>query len=294
VATRYTPAEMHERLRKTLAGGRPIIVGGAGDGFTAKLEEKGGIDIIGVYNSGKFRHYGGGSLLGLMPVGRNQDMVAEYAGEVCAQVKETPVIAGFCAQDPRTVWPKWFAEMAEFGITGFMSFPTVGLIDADSHYRKNLEESGLGFDKEAQVLRLAKDLGYFTIGYCFTPKEARMVAEAGVDIVACHAGLTSGGLIGAESVMSLDEAVRTTTALIDAAKEARPALDFLPITHGGPMEDPVSTAYVMERTEAVGYLGASSIERTPVEPALVGICREFKAMPVHVPAWVKVPATAGS
>jgi predicted TIM-barrel enzyme len=283
---------MHERLRKTLAGGRPIIVGGAGDGFTAKLEEKGGIDIIGVYNSGKFRHYGGGSLLGLMPVGRNQDMVAEYAGEVCAQVKETPVIAGFCAQDPRTVWPKWFAEMAEFGITGFMSFPTVGLIDADSHYRKNLEESGLGFDKEAQVLRLAKDLGYFTIGYCFTPSEARMVAEAGVDIVACHAGLTSGGLIGAESVMSLDDAVRTTTALIDAAKEVRPELDFLPITHGGPMEDPVSTAYVMERTEAVGYLGASSIERTPVEPALIGVCRDFKAMPVHVPSWVKVPAAA--
>jgi predicted TIM-barrel enzyme len=281
---------MHERLRKTLAGGRPIIVGGAGDGFTAKLEEKGGIDIIGVYNSGKFRHYGGGSLLGLMPVGRNQDMVAEYAGEVCAQVRETPVIAGFCAQDPRTVWPKWFAEMAEFGITGFMSFPTVGLIDADSHYRRNLEESGLGFDKEAQVLRLAKDLGYFTIGYCFTPKEARMVAEAGVDIVACHAGLTSGGLIGAESVMTLDEAVRTTTALIDAAKEVRPELDFLPITHGGPMEDPQTAAYVLERTEAVGYLGASSIERTPVEPALIGVCRDFKAMPVRVPAWVTVPA----
>lgn len=288
MARRYTPAEMHQRLRGTLAEGRPIIVGGAGDGFTAKLEEKGGIDIIGVYNSGKFRHYGGGSLLGLMPVGRNQDMVAEYAGEVCAQVKETPVIAGFCAQDPRTVWPKWFAEMAEFGISGFMSFPTVGLIDADSHYRKNLEESGLGFDVEARVLRLAHELGYFTIGYCFTPKEARMVAEAGVDIVACHAGLTSGGLIGAESVMTLDEAVRTTTVLIDAAKEVRPELDFLPITHGGPMEDPKSTAYVMERTEAVGYLGASSIERTPVEPAVIGICRDFKAMPVHVPGWVKV------
>ena len=292
MAKRYTPAEMHQRLRGTLAEGRPIIVGGAGDGFTAKLEEKGGIDIIGVYNSGKFRHYGGGSLLGLMPVGRNQDMVAEYAGEVCAQVKETPVIAGFCAQDPRTVWPRWFEEMAAFGISGFMSFPTVGLIDADSHYRRNLEESGLGFDVEARILRLAHDLGYFTIGYCFTPNEARMVAEAGVDIVACHAGLTSGGLIGAESVMTLDDAVRTTTALIDAAKEVRPELDFLPITHGGPMEDPKSTAYVMERTEAVGYLGASSIERTPVEPAVIGICREFKAMPVNVPAWVKTKVLA--
>ena len=287
MAKRYTPAELHARLRGTLAQGRPIIVGGAGDGFTAKLEERGGIDIIGVYNSGKMRHYGGGSLLGLMPVGRNQDMVAEYAGEVCAQVKETPVIAGFCAQDPRTVWPKWFDEMASYGISGFMSFPTVGLIDADSAYRRNLEESGLGFDKEAAVLRIAKDLGYFTIGYCFTPDEARMVAEAGVDIVACHAGLTAGGLIGAESTLSLDQAVERTTALIDAAKKARPELDFLPITHGGPMEDPVSTTYVMERTEAVGYLGASSIERTPVEPAVVGIVKEFKAMPVHVPSWVK-------
>jgi len=290
MATRYTPTEMHDRLRATLAEGRPIIVGGAGDGFTAKLEEKGGVDIIGVYNSGRFRHFGGGSLLGLMPVGRNQDMVADYAGEVCAQVRETPVIAGFCAQDPRTIWPKWFAEMAEFGVSGFMSFPTVGLIDADSHYRRNLEESGLGFDREAKVLRIAHELGYFTIGYCFTPKEARMVAEAGVDIVACHAGLTSGGLLGAESVMTLDEAVRVTTELIDAAKEVRPELDFLPITHGGPMEDPTSTAYVMERTEAVGYLGASSIERTPVEPAVIGVCREFKAMPVHVPDWVRVPS----
>jgi predicted TIM-barrel enzyme len=287
VVKRYTPAEVRARLFKTLDAGRPIIIGGAGDGFTAKLEEKGGVDIIGVYNSGKFRHYGGGSLLGLMPVGRNQDMVAEYAGEVCAQVKETPVIAGFCAQDPRTVWPQWFAEMAAFGISGFMSFPTVGLIDADSHYRKNLEESGLGFDKEAQILKLCHELGYFTIGYCFTPKEARMVAEAGVDIVACHAGLTSGGLIGAESVMTLDDAVRTTTALIDAAKEVRPELDFLPITHGGPMEDPKSTAYVLERTEAVGYLGASSIERTPVEPAVIQICKDFSAMPVHVPEWVR-------
>jgi Phosphoenolpyruvate hydrolase-like/2-phosphosulpholactate phosphatase len=172
-------------------------------------------------------------------------------------------------------------------ISVFMSFPTVGMIDADSHYRKNLEESGLGFDVEVRVLRLAHDVGYLTVGYCFTPSEARMLAEAGVDIVACHAGLASGGLIGAASVMSLDDAVKTTTALINAAKEVRPELDFLPITHGGPMADPTSTTYVMERTEAVGYLGASSIERTPVEPAVIGICRDFKAKPVNVPAWVK-------
>jgi len=288
VAKRYTREEVNVRLRRTLAEGRPIVVGGAGDGFTAKLEEKGGVDIIGVYNSGRFRHFGAGSLCGLMPMGRNQDMVAEYAPEVLAQVKEVPVIAGFCAQDPRTLWPQWFASMAEMGVSGFMSFPTVGLIDADSHYRRNLEESGLGFDVEARVLKIAHDLGYFTIGYCFTPDEARMVAAAGVDIVACHVGLTSGGLIGAGSVMTLDQAVTTTNALIAAAREVRTDNEWLPITHGGPLEDPASAAYAMERTDAVGYLGASSIERTPVEPAVIQVCRDFKAMPVKVPAWLRL------
>jgi predicted TIM-barrel enzyme len=178
--------------------------------------------------------------------------------------------------------------MVDLGISGFMSFPTVGLIDADSHYRKNLEESGLGFDQEARVLKLARDLDYFTIGYCFTPKEARMVAEAGVDIVACHVGLTAGGLIGAESIMTLDKTAEVTNELIAAAKEVRPKLDFLPITHGGPLEDPKSTAYVMERCEAVGYLGASSIERTPVEPAVIQVCKDFKNMPVKIPGWLKL------
>lgn len=288
MAKRYTIEELTARLKKTLAQGKPIIIGGAGDGFTAKLEEKGGVDIIGIYNSGRFRHFGGGSLCGLMAMGRNNDMVVEYAPEVLAQVREVPVIAGFCAQDPRTLWEQWFKQLADLGVSGFMSFPTVGLIDADSHYRKNLEESGLGFDKEAKVLKLAHDLGYFTIGYCFTPKEAKMVAEANVDILACHVGLTSGGLIGAESVMTLDESVRVTNVLIAAAKEARPKFDFLPITHGGPMEDPKTTAFVMERTEAVGYLGASSIERTPVEPAVVKVCQDFKNMPVKIPAWLKL------
>jgi predicted TIM-barrel enzyme len=288
MAIQYTPAEVKERLFATLREGKPIVIGGAGDGFTAKLEEKGGVDIIGIYNSGRFRHFGAGSLCGLMPMGRNNDMVVEYADEVLSQVKQTPVIAGFCAQDPRTLWPQWFKYLAERGCSGFMNFPTVGLIDADSHYRANLEESGLGYDKEVAVLKLCHELGYFTIGYCFTPKEARMTAAAGVDILACHVGLTAGGLIGASSVMSLDESVRVTNELIAAAKEVRPKNDFIAITHGGPMEDPESTAYVLERTEAVGYLGASSIERTPVEPAVVQICKDFKAMPVHIPNWLKL------
>ena len=288
MAKQYTPAEVKERLFATLREGKPIVIGGAGDGFTAKLEENGGVDIIGIYNSGRFRHFGAGSLCGLMPMGRNNDMVVEYADEVLSQVKQTPVIAGFCAQDPRTLWPQWFKYLQSAAAPGFMNFPTVGLIDADSHYRANLEESGLGYDKEVAILKLCHELGYFTIGYCFTPKEARMTAAAGVDILACHVGLTAGGLIGASSVMSLDESVRVTNELIAAAKEVRPKNDFIAITHGGPMEDPESTAYVLERTEAVGYLGASSIERTPVEPAVVQICKDFKAMPVHIPNWLKL------
>ncbi len=285
---KYSRDELNARLRETLKDGKPIIIGGAGDGFTAKLEEKGGIDIIGIYNSGRFRHFGAGSLSGLMPVGRNQDMVMDYAAEVLSMVKETPVIAGFCAQDSRTLWEFWFNTLASMGVSGFMNFPTVGLIDADSHYRKNLEESGLGYGKEIEVIKIAHDLGFFTIGYCFTPEEAKMVAEAGVDIVACHVGLTSGGLIGAGTVMSLDESVKVTIELIAAAREVRPAGDFIAITHGGPMEDPESTAYVLERTEAVGYLGASSIERTPVEPAVVKVCQDFKNMPVNIPDWLNL------
>ncbi len=288
MAKRYTRDEVVARLKATLKQGKPIIIGGAGDGFTAKLEEKGGLDIIGIYNSGRFRHFGAGSLSGLMPVGRNQDMVMDYAAEVLSMVKETPIIAGFCAQDSRTLWEHWFNTLGAMGVSGFMNFPTVGLIDADSHYRRNLEESGLGFDKEAAVLKIAHDLGYFTIGYCFIPEEAKMVAQAGMDILACHVGLTAGGLIGAETVMTLEESVRVTNELIAAAKQVRPELDFLAITHGGPMEDPKSTAYVMERTEAVGYLGASSIERTPVEPAVVKVCQDFKNMPVNIPEWLKL------
>ncbi len=286
MAKRYTREELNARLRETLKSGKPIIVAGAGDGFTAKLEEKGGVDIIGIYNSGRFRHFGAGSLSGLMPMGRNQDMVMDYAPEVLSMVKQTAVISGFCAQDSRTLWEYWFTTMSQMGVSGFMSFPTVGLIDADSHYRRNLEESGLGFDREAEVLKLAHDMGFFTIGYCFTPDEARKVAAAGVDILACHVGLTAGGLIGAGTVKSTEESIRITTELINAAKEVRPACDFLPITHGGIMADPATTAPVMEATEAVGYLGASSIERTPVEPAVINVCKAFKEMPVKIPAWV--------
>jgi len=282
----FTREEVVTRLRTTVASGSPIIIGGAGDGFTAKLEERGGCDIICVYNSGRFRHFGAGSLSGLMAVGRSQEMVEDYAPEVLSMVKETPIIAGFCAQDSRTLWEHWFTRMSDMGVSGFMNFPTVGLIDAGSHYRNNLEESGLGYSKELEILQLAHDMGFFTIGYCFTPDEARQVAATGVDILAVHVGLTAGGLIGAGSVKTIDESISITRELIAAAREVRPKGDFLPITHGGAMESPETTIPVLEATDAVGYLGASSIERTPVEPAIINICREFKAMPINQPDWL--------
>jgi predicted TIM-barrel enzyme len=284
----YSREKLNGKLRDTLKKGKPIILAGAGDGLTAKLEEKGGVDIIGIYNSGRFRHFGAGSLSGLMPLGRNNEMVLEYAPEVCSMVKDTPIIAGFCAQDSRTIWDKWCSELKSIGVSGFMNFPTVGLIDADSKYRKNLEESGLGFSKETEILNLIHDLGYFTIGYCFTPEEARMIAKAGVDIVAAHVGLTAGGLLGAESIMTTEDTINITQELIDAAKEVRPELDFIPATHGGIMEDPATTAPVLKSTDAIGYLGASSIERTPVEKAIIKVCQEFKDIPLEIPEWFKL------
>ncbi|MCR4428701.1 MAG: phosphoenolpyruvate hydrolase family protein [Caldiserica bacterium] len=288
MAKRYSREEVIARLKGTLKAGKPIIIAGAGDGFIAKLEEKGGVDIIGVYNSGWFRHYGVGSLGGLLPMGDTNRMVVELAYEVLPRVKEAIVIAGVCAQDPRTIWDAYLDDLLRMGFSGVMNFPTVGLIDANSKFRKNLEESGFGFDKEAAVLKMAHDKGIFTIGYCFTPEEARMIAKAGVDILACHVGLTAGGLIGATTVTSIEESIKITNELINAAKEVRPEMDFFPITHGGPMEDPESTAKVLAGTEAVGYLGASSVERTPVEKAVVQICQEYKAMPVNIPGWLKL------
>lgn len=277
-----------EKLRSNVANNEIIVVAGAGDGFTAKLEERGGCDIIAVYNSGRFRHYGAGSLSGLMPVGRSQDMVEEYAPEVLSMLSKTPCIAGFCAQDSRTLWKDWFTRLSDMGVSGFMNFPTVGLIDADSKYRKNLEESGLGYDKEIEILKVAHDMGFFTIGYCFNEEEARKVARAGVDVLAVHVGLTAGGLIGAKTFTSVEESITVTNALIAAAREVRPAGDFFPITHGGAMEDPATTAPVLAATDAVGYLGASSIERTPVEPAIINICKEFKEIPINRPSWLKL------
>jgi predicted TIM-barrel enzyme len=284
----YTRKECIARLKKSLDNKKPIILASAGDGFTAKLLEKGGIDLIGLYNTGIYRHYGIASLAGLLPIGRNNQMVLDYAPSVACRVQETPLIAGFCAQDPATIWPLLFEQIKKMGISGVQNFPTVGLVDADSHYRRNLEESGLGFDREVEMLSLAREMDFLTIGYCFTPEEVVKIAKAGVDIVAVHVGATSGGFTGVKSVVSIEDSIRITNEFIGIAKKARPKGDFMVITHGGPMENVENTSKVLKATQAVGYTCGSSIERTVVEPVLIKASQEFKNMPVNVPDWLSM------
>ncbi len=284
----YTRLDVINRLKTSLEQKRPVILASAGDGFTAKLLEKGGIDLIGLYNTGIYRHYGIASLAGLLPIGRDNQMVLDYAPTVIRRVQETPLVAGFCAQDPATLWELLFTQVKKMGIAGIQNFPTVGLIDADSHFRQNLEESDLGFDKEVEMLRLAREMDLFTVGYCFTPSEVEAVARAGADMIAVHVGATAGGLTGVKSVVSIEESITITNDFIKIARKARPKGDFMVITHGGPMSDVENTSKVLQATEAVGYTCGSSIERTAVEPVLIKASREFKKMPVNVPAWLNL------
>ena len=284
----YTRKESIARLKKSLDRKKPIILASAGDGFTAKLLEKGGIDLIGLYNTGVYRHYGIASLAGLLPIGRNNQMVMDYAPSVICRIQETPLVAGFCAQDPATLWELLFEQIKKMGISGVQNFPTVGLVDADSHYRQNLEESGFGFDREVEMLKLAREMDFLTVGYCFTPEEVKKIAGAGVDIVAVHVGATTGGLTGVKSVVTIEESIKITNEFIDIARKVRPKGDFMVITHGGPMSDVENTSKVLKATQAVGYTCGSSIERTAVEPVVIKASQEFKNMPVNIPDWLNI------
>jgi predicted TIM-barrel enzyme len=287
-ARHHTRREAIAKLKNSFAQKKPIILASAGDGFTAKLLDRGGIDLIGLYNTGVYRHYGIASLAGLLPIGRNNQMVLDYAPTVIPRVENSMLVAGFCAQDPATLWELLFEQIKKMGITGIQNFPTVGLCDADSHYRQNLEESGLGFDREVDMLKLAREMDFLTVGYCFTHEECEKIAKAGVDIIAVHVGATSGGLTGVRSIVSIEDSIRITRDFTQVARKARPEGDFMMITHGGPMEDVVSTSKVMEATEVVGYTCGSSIERTAVEPVVIKISQEFKNMPVNIPDWMHI------
>jgi predicted TIM-barrel enzyme len=260
------------RLRDKVAQGKPILGGGAGTGISAKMSEVGGIDLLVIYNSGRFRMAGRGSLSGMMPYGDANAIVMEMAREVIPIVKRTPVLAGVCGTDPFRLMPLFLKQVAEAGFSGVQNFPTVGLIDGT--FRANLEETGMGFGLEVDMIRVAHEMNLLTTPYCFNPDEATAMAQAGADILIPHMGLTTKGSIGAATAVSLEESARRVQAMHDAAKRVNP--DILVLCHGGPIAEPDDAQYILDHTEGiVGFYGASSMERLPVEPAISGRVREF-------------------
>ena len=261
------------RLRERQQAGVPIIGGGAGTGISAKFEEAGGIDLIIIYNSGRFRMAGRGSLAGLMPFGDANQIVMEMAGEVLTVVRDTPVLAGVCASDPFRQMDKFLDQVKAEGFAGIQNFPTVGLIDGS--FRANLEETGMGYDREVELVKLAREKDLLTTPYAFTPEEAERMTEVGADVIVAHMGLTTKGSIGAETALSLEQSVQRVQAIADAARRVRE--DVIVLCHGGPIAMPEDAQFVLSRTTNVhGFYGASSMERLPVETALTEQVRVFK------------------
>lgn len=255
--------------------GVPIVGGGAGTGISAKFEEAGGIDLIIIYNSGRYRMAGRGSLSGMMPYGDANAVVMDMAGEVLTVVERTPVLAGVCASDPFRQMSWFLRQVRDIGFSGVQNFPTVGLIDG--LFRQNLEETEMGYDREVAMIKLAHDMDLFTTPYCFNPTEAEQMADAGADIVVAHMGLTTKGSIGASTAKTLDDSVREVQAIADAARGVRP--NVIVLCHGGPIANPEDAEYVLHRTRGVhGFYGASSMERLPVEIAITEQTRKFKAI----------------
>ncbi len=268
-------AEALAKLRQTVADGGVIIGAGAGTGLSAKGTEAGGVDLIIIYNSGRYRMAGRGSLAGLMPYGDANAIVMEMAGEVLPIVKNTPVLAGVCGTDPFRLMPQFLRQIKEVGFAGVQNFPTVGLIDGV--FRQNLEETGMSFDLEVEMIRVAHELDLLTSPYVFDPDQARAMAEAGADILVPHMGLTTKGSIGAQTALTLEDAAKRIQTMHDAARAVNP--DILILCHGGPIAEPEDAAYILQHTSGiVGFFGASSMERLPTEKALVDNARRFKAI----------------
>jgi predicted TIM-barrel enzyme len=269
--------ECLKRLRAQVEAGKPIIGGGAGTGLSARCAEAGGIDLIIIYNSGRFRMAGRGSLSGMMPFGDANQIVLDMAREVIPIVQHTPVLAGVCGTDPFRVMKRFLREVQEAGFSGVQNFPTVGLIDGT--FRQGLEETGMGFDREVEMIAQAREIGLLTCPYVFTEEEARAMARAGADVLIPHMGLTTKGDIGARTALTLEQAARRVQALHDAARAINP--DILVLCHGGPIAEPADAAYVLGNTQGVvGFFGASSIERLPTEIAITSCVRQFKQIPV--------------
>ena len=269
----FDRATLVEKYRAMIASGEPIVGGGAGTGLSAKCEEEGGIDLIVIYNSGRYRMAGRGSLAGLMPYGDANQIVIEMAAEVLPVVKHTPVLAGVNGTDPFRLMDVFLDEVKATGFAGVQNFPTVGLIDGT--FRANLEETGMSYRLEVDMIRLAREKDMLTTPYVFSEDDATAMAEAGADIIVCHLGLTTGGSIGAETALRLEDC----PALVDAwaAAALKVNRDAIVLVHGGPVAEPDDADFVLKNTENChGFYGASSMERLPVEVALTEQTRKFK------------------
>ncbi len=253
------------RFREKIAQGQPIIGGGAGTGISAKFEEAGGIDLIVIYNSGRFRMAGHGSLAGLMPFGDANAIVLDMAAEVLPVVKQTPVLAGVCGTDPMRKMERFLLQIGEAGFAGVQNFPTVGLIDG--MFRANLEETDMGYEREVRMIRLAREMDLLTTPYVFSPADATQMTQAGADILVAHMGLTTAGSIGAQTAKSLNECIPLIDAIASAAKSIRE--DVILLCHGGPIAEPDDAAHILQHCAGIdGFYGASSMERLPTERAI--------------------------
>lgn len=265
--------EIIKGLKKQVEDGEIILGAGAGTGISAKSGEAGGVDLIIIYNSGRYRMAGRGSLAGLLPYGDANKIVVEMGTEVIPVVKETPVLAGVCGTDPFRVMDVFLKQLKEQGFAGVQNFPTVGLIDGT--FRQNLEETGMGYDLEVDMIRKANELGMLTTPYVFDTEQAKKMAEAGADILVAHMGLTTKGTIGAQTALTLDDSVKRVQDICDAGKEVNP--DIMVLCHGGPIADPEDAEYILKRTKGVdGFFGASSIERFAAERAIKEQAKKFK------------------
>ena len=269
---RIARATLLARFRAKIAAGRPLIGGGAGTGLSAKCEEAGGIDLIVIYNSGRYRMAGRGSLAGLLAYGNANEIVCEMAHEVLPVVKHTPVLAGVNGTDPFMIPEQFLQRLIDLGFSGIQNFPTVGLIDGN--FRANLEETGMGYGLEVELIARAHALDLLTTPYVFSAAEATAMAQAGADIVVCHMGLTTGGAIGAETALKLADCVAPINAWAAAAKAVNP--EVIVLCHGGPIATPADAQFILARCrDCHGFYGASSMERLPTEIALTETTRQF-------------------
>jgi predicted TIM-barrel enzyme len=271
-------AQALAKLQATIASGRAVIGAGAGTGLSAKCAEAGGVDLIIIYNSGRYRMAGRGSLSGMMPYGDANAIVVEMAREVLPVVRDTPVLAGICGTDPFRLMDVFIDELTRIGFSGVQNFPTVGLIDG--RLRINLEETGMGYDLEVDAIRIAHERDMLTAPYVFDVESATAMTRAGADVIVPHMGLTTKGTIGASTARTLDESVTLVQEMHDAAVAINP--DVIVLCHGGPIAEPGDAQYVLERTNGVkGFFGASSMERLPTEIAITENMKRFKALTFH-------------